>query len=215
MSMDTKAFAREVEKHVHPATFPIVLKLLRESDHFPLKAKRPLQDMKRPIPMCGAIDLVRRAGCTLVLGDEDLTCSFNGELWSQGKAELSLSFGEPKGQYKYLAILPAACSDIMPDAVVIYCNSAQMLRLATGAMWNHGAELTNLLAARINCSEGLLRTMLSRDYRVIIPGCAHKSEDGEIAFCVPGERMDALAEGLEQAASWMRPIGFSSDDRAS
>src|SRR5579864_9284600 len=96
MSIDAKAFAREVEKHVHPATLPIVLKLLKETDYFPLKAKRPLKDMKMPIPTCGAIDFVRRRGWTLVLGDEDLTCPFNSEFWKATyRADSPSKHGQP------------------------------------------------------------------------------------------------------------------------
>ena len=56
-----------------------------------------------------------------------------------GKEGHSLGNGTVEKRYKHLAVLPAACADFEPDAVVIYCNSAQLLRLAMAAMWNRGA----------------------------------------------------------------------------
>src|SRR5712691_7247635 len=50
-NMDAKTFAREVESHVRPATFPVAAKLLSPDEPLPEKAKRPWRDMKIQIAM--------------------------------------------------------------------------------------------------------------------------------------------------------------------
>jgi len=72
--MDVKTFAREVETHIRPATFPVAAKLLGADEPVPDKAKRPWRDMKVQIAICQAIAMARRYGWTAAVGAEDVTC---------------------------------------------------------------------------------------------------------------------------------------------
>ncbi len=72
--MDVKTFAREVETHIRPATFPVAAKLLAADEPVPDKAKRPLRDMKVQIAICQAIAMARRYGWTVAVGAEDVNC---------------------------------------------------------------------------------------------------------------------------------------------
>ena len=58
--MDAKSFAREIETHIRPATFPVAVKLLGEGDPLPEKAKRPRRDMNVQIAICQAVAMSRR-----------------------------------------------------------------------------------------------------------------------------------------------------------
>jgi uncharacterized protein (DUF169 family) len=221
--MDVKMFAREIESHIRPATFPVAAKLLRADEPLPEKAKRPLRDMKVQIAICQAIAMARRYGWTVAVGEEDLNCvltktvfgfapiteHFTSGHLACGMYVESLEAGAKteaaterveSGKYKYLLVAPLARAEFAPDAIVIYGNPAQVMRLVTGALWKRGGALTSSFTGRVDCSDEILRPMLSGEYQVILPCYGDRvfghTEDHEMAFSLPGSRMDELIEGL-------------------
>jgi uncharacterized protein (DUF169 family) len=221
--MDTKTFAREIETHIRPGTFPVAAKLFKPGEPLPEKAKRPYKDMKIQIAICQAISMARRYGWTIAVGEGDLNCPLTKtafgfsplmEHYTQGHLACgmyteSLEAGArteaathrfPAGQYEHLVVAPAARAEFIPDALVIYGNAAQVMRLLTGALWKRGGALTSSFTGRVDCSDEIIRTMLSGDYQVILPCYGDRvfghTEDHEMAFSLPGSKMAELAEGL-------------------
>jgi len=221
--MDTKTFAREIETYVRPSSFPVAAKLLGPDEPLPEKAKRPWRDMKIQIAICQAIAMARRYGWTVAVGAEDVNCvltktafglaplteHFTSGHLACGMYTESLEAGArseaaterlPYGKYRHLLVAPAARSDFIPDALVIYGNAAQVMRLVTGALWKRGGAITSSFTGRIDCSDEIIRTMLTNDYQVILPCYGDRvfgqTEDWEMAFSLPGSKMDELVEGL-------------------
>ena len=222
--MDLKTFTREVETHVRPATFPVAAKLLRPDEPVPEKAKRPHRDFKIQIAICQAIAMARRYGWMVAVGEEDVNCVLTKTVF--GLAPLTEHFTSghlacgmyveteaagarteaaterlPEGKYKHLLVAPAARAEFVPDAVVIYGNPAQVMRLVTAALWKRGGALTSSFTGRIDCSDEIIRPVLSGDYQVILPCYGDRvfaqTEDGEMAFSLPGSKMEELVTGLE------------------
>ncbi len=221
--MDAKGFAKEIDSYVRPATFPVAAKLLAPDDAIPEKAKRPWRDMKIQIAICQAIAMARRYGWSIAVGAEDvncvltktvfglapltdhfttghLACGFYTETKEAGARTEAATERLPEGKYKHLLVAPAARADFAPDALVIYGNPAQVMRLVTGALWKRGGAITGSFTGRIDCSDEIIRTMLTGDYQVILPCYGDRvfgqTEDGEMAFALPGSKMDELVEGL-------------------
>lgn len=221
--MDTKTFTREIETHIRPATFPVAAKLFKPGEPLPEKAKRPYKDMKIQIAICQAISMARRYGWTIAVGEEDLNCplaktvfgfspltehyeqghlacGMYTETMEAGQKSEAATHRFPEGQYKHLVVAPAARAEFIPDALVIYGNPAQVMRLMTGALWKRGGALTSSFTGRVDCSDEIIRTMLSGDYQVILPCYGDRvfghTEDHEMAFSLPGAKMAELAEGL-------------------
>ena len=222
--MDAKTFAHAIETHVRVASFPVAAKLLGPDEPVPEKAKRPRRDMKVQIAICQAIAMARRCGWTIAVGAEDVSCVLTKTAF--GLAPLSehytaghLACGMytqtaeagarteqathrlPAGKYKHLLVAPAARAEFAPDALVIYGNSAQVMRLVTGALWKRGGAINSSFTGRIDCSDEIIRTMMTGDYQVILPCYGDRvfghTEDWEMAFSLPGAKMAALIEGLE------------------
>jgi len=222
--MDAKSFTREIETHIRPATFPVAVKLLTAEQAVPEKAKRPQRDMKLQIATCQAIAMARRYGWSIALGEEDLNCPLTKTAF--GFAPLTEHYTEghlacgmyvetleagarseaatdtlPQGKYKHLVVAPAARAEFAPDALIIYGNAAQVMRLVTGALWKRGGALTSSFTGRVDCSDEVIRTMLSGDYQVILPCYGDRvfahTEDAEMAFSLPGAKMAELVAGLE------------------
>jgi uncharacterized protein (DUF169 family) len=222
-SMDAKTFAREIESYVRPATFPVAVKLFKADEPLPEKAKRPHRDMKIQIATCQAISMARRYGWTIAVGEEDLNCpltktAFGFSPLTEHYTEGHLACGMysesldaaarseaathrlPENKYKYLLVTPAARAEFLPDALIVYGNAAQVMRLLAGALWKRGGALTSSFTGRVDCSDEVIRTMLSGDYQVILPCYGDRvfgrTEDHEMAFSLPGEKMAELVEGL-------------------
>ena len=222
--MDAKTFTREIETHIRPATFPVAAKMLGPDDPVPEKAKRPWRDLKIQIAICQAIAMARRYGWTLAVGAEDvncvltktafglapltehftagnLACGMYTETAEAGAQSEAATHRLPEGKYKHLLVAPAARAEFVPDALVIYGNSAQVMRLLTGALWKRGGAITSSFTGRIDCSDEIIRTMLTGDYQVILPCYGDRvfghTEDWEMAFSLPGSKMDELVEGLQ------------------
>jgi uncharacterized protein (DUF169 family) len=222
--MDAKTFAREIETHVRPATFPVAAKLLPAGEAVPEKAKRPWRDMKIQIAICQAIAMARRYGWTLAVGAEDvncvltktafglapstehytsghLACGMYTETLEAGARMEAATHRLPEGTFTHLLVAPAARADFLPDALIIYGNAAQVMRLLTGALWKRGGAITSSFTGRVDCSDEMIRTMLTGDYQVILPCYGDRvfghTEDSEMAFALPGSKMDELVEGLQ------------------
>ena len=222
--MDAKTFAQAVETHVRPASFPVAAKLLGADEPVPDKAKRPSRDMKVQIAICQAIAMARRYGWTIAVGPEDVNCVLTKnafgmapltEHYTQGHLACgmytaTLEAGArteqathrlPEGKYQHLLVGPAARADFVPDALVIYGNAAQVMRLVTGALWKRGGAITGSFTGRIDCSDEIIRTMMTGEYQVILPCYGDRvfghTEDWEMAFSLPGSKMGELIEGLE------------------
>ena len=222
--MDVKTFAREVETHIRPATFPVAAKLLAADEPVPDKAKRPLRDMKVQIAICQAIAMARRYGWTVAVGAEDVNCVLTKTAFGLAPLTEHYTAGHlacgmyvataeagarteqathrlPAGKYKHLVVGPAARADFVPDALVIYGNAAQVMRLVTGALWKRGGAITSSFTGRIDCSDEIIRTAMTGEYQVILPCYGDRvfghTEDSEMAFSLPGSKMAELVEGLE------------------
>lgn len=222
--MDAKTFAKEIEKHIRPATFPVAAKLLGPDEPLPPKAKRPFRDMKIQIAICQAVSMARRYGWTIAVGEEDANCVLTKTAFGLAPLTEHYQSGHlacgmyvesldaaarteqaterlPEGRYKHLVVGAAARVDFAPDALVLYANPAQVLRLVTGALWKRGGALTSSFTGRVDCSDEIIRTILQQDYQVILPCYGDRvfgqTEDWEMAFTLPGSKMQELVEGLE------------------
>ncbi|HUK53855.1 MAG TPA: DUF169 domain-containing protein, partial [Candidatus Binatia bacterium] len=145
--MDAKTFARHIETHIRPATFPVAVKLLRAGEPVPEKAKRPRRDLNVQIAICQAVAFARRYGWMLAVGEEDVNCvltktAFGLAPVTEHYTEGNLACGMytetkeagarteaatdrlPPGACQYLLTSPAARAEFAPDAVIIYGNPA-------------------------------------------------------------------------------------------
>jgi uncharacterized protein (DUF169 family) len=222
--MDPKEFAKAIETYVRPATFPVAAKMLKPDEPVPERARRPRRDMGIQIANCQAIAMSRRYGWMIAVGAEDVNCPLTKtafgfapvtEFYTSGQLACGMYTETAEagarteattrklaeGQYKYLLVAPAANADFSPDAIVIYGNSAQVLRLVTGALWRSGGALTSTISGRVDCSDEVIATMLTGDYQVILPCYGDRilgqTQDHEMAFSLPGSKMDELVKGLE------------------
>jgi len=207
--------------------FPLAIKLVENEDRFPEGVRRPKTFGMR-ITMCQGFAMSRRIGWTVGLTAEDMKCIPNliaygfAELEDQNalveaframdyyetdetakKAISNMSLLKPE-KYSGMVISPLGWTKILPDLTLIYCNSAQAMRLIQATVYKTGERIvTPLSGLGASCLEGVLRTFLSRKPGLVVPGAGDRvfgaTQDHELAFTAPREMLKGIAEALKKA----------------
>jgi uncharacterized protein (DUF169 family) len=216
--------AAALEKYLRPATFPVGVKLVKEGDALPARAKRPKADLGMEVALCQSLAFARRYGWVMAVGEADLNCplaltafGFKPELdyyaagcacagmYTETKAAGAHTESEvPKFSFKefsYFVCGPLARFETDPDVVVQYGNSAQVMRLLQAALWQEGGYLTSRFSGRLDCADIVVETMQTGAPQVILPCYGDRifaqTEDTEMAFSFPWSMCDQIVDGLE------------------
>ena len=205
--MELKLVNEMINRYVRPTSFPIALKLCQSEDELPNKARMPMRDLGYPITLCQGTALTRRYGWTMAVGKEDQCCI--GAARAMGF--LSEGSGEPVGEdkqfepgkYRYHLTAPLDRADFEPDVIVIYGNSAQIMRLIQSASGGPGGTGTvNAVATGFgDCGDIAARTVLSDECQSILPSGGDRvfgsTQDHEVIFTMPKSKVEEVIEGLE------------------
>ena len=229
--IDLKAVDDVLNTYVKLKEFPVAVKMLKEDDpekirsQYP-KAKVPHIDLKMKLVTCQAMALVRKYGWELILGKDDLSCPTG--LVTLGFVEMldSMRKGEekvaplnqesqarakrmeqmtclPLRHYGTLLLAPIHRARFEPDSIVIYGNSAQVMRLVQGAVFKEGGSLSSASAGGQGCAQYLSYPLISKECRYILPGNGDRifglAGDDQMVFVMPKEKINQTLEGLESS----------------
>jgi len=216
-------FAEEIEKHVRPATYPFAVRLLRPGEEVPEGAKRPKRDLGKCLSACQGFSLARRYGMSIAMLKEDMWCpepvigfglaeppqyfleGYNrypdgvetleaGANWAREFPRLEI------GQYVGVVAAPLSSVNFEPDVVVIYCNSAQLLRILLAVAFKDGRDITSQLSGHAACVYTVVPALKTGKCYVTIPCRGDRNragaQDDEIIFTVPRAKLDDLVLGF-------------------
>ncbi|HWI64037.1 MAG TPA: DUF169 domain-containing protein [Symbiobacteriaceae bacterium] len=222
--MDWQMLAQEIESHTRPDTFPLAIRVVKPPESLPARLKRPAADLGVRVSICQGISMARRYGWAIGMGGEDLQCpiaqvAFGFEPAVPFYTEGNLAAGmyvEACGQGalteaevpKFTAdeagvvcVAPLARATFEPQVVLVYGNSAQVMRLAAAALWKTGGALTTRTTARADCADIVIRPLREDAPQVILPCYGDRvfgqTQDHEMAFCFPARMAGDLLEGLK------------------
>jgi len=211
--------------------FPLAIRLVRDEKEFPEGTRRP-SSLKMRVTMCQGFLVSRRMGWTVGLTVDDMKCVPN--LMVYGFAELedpralleafreyfkAMNYCESDeiiekvlttmstlrpGEYRGIAVSPLAWTKIEPDLVMVYCNSAQAMRLIQATVYKTGERVTTPLSGLgASCMEGVLRTFLTRKPGLVVPGAGDRffgaAQDDELIFTMPREMVSDIVYALRKA----------------
>lgn len=223
MMEQLKQYALELDQHLRTDTFPLGIKVIKNAADLPAKAKRPQRDMNLHLTICQGISMARRYGWTMAMGQEDLSCPiaavafgfepaldyYNEGTLACGMYTDSLETGRlseldvPKFSEQesgYVVVGPLGRIDFEPDTVLVYGNSAQVMRLVAGALYKRGGSIPSTFSARADCADIVIKTIQTGEPQVILPCYGDRlfgqTQDNEMAFTIPYARMAELSEGL-------------------
>ncbi|KEO81072.1 DUF169 domain-containing protein [Tumebacillus flagellatus] len=218
-----KKFAEELDHFVRTDSFPLGVKVFRNEAEVPAKAKRPMRDLKNRITICQGITMARRYGWTLAMGAEDLSCpialtafGFQPVLpyYEEGTLACGMYVESPEAAKLTEADVPKFSQEesgtivvgplgrlpFEPDTVLVYGNSAQVMRLVAAAQYKRGGSIASTFSARADCADIVIKTEQTGEPQVILPCYGDRlfgqTQDHEMAFTMPYARMAELSEGL-------------------
>lgn len=229
-------YGKRIEEQIRPASYPMAVKLLESEGEIPKEAKRPKRDYGSCISTCQCFALSRVYGETVAQFFEDMWCP--EPVIGFGLVEPPQYFLEGHNRYpggvasleagrnwacefprlevgRCIGILtaPLRTTSFEPDVAVIYCNSAQLLRLLLGIAYEDGRDITTVLGGHAACVYAVVPTILKSMCQVAVPCRGDRgragAKDDEIIFSVPKEQIDRLACGLEQRGTGSYPTGIS------
>jgi uncharacterized protein (DUF169 family) len=230
MDEKCKQLAEALDRFIRPQTFPLAIKMVAHEDEFPAKTRRPVRDMGFRTTICVAMAMTRKYGWTVGLTSEDNFCPvaalFYG--WAHQPAEnvhdlfevirsmnyagsddalqtmitAAEDFRLQPGRYDGIVFSPLESGRIDPDLVMIFGNSAQMMRLVHAATRETGCSLESVFSGRFGaCNEGVLQTLKTGRPHVALPGNGDRVwgmvQDDELIFTIPGHMLEQVAAGLE------------------
>ena len=241
--------AKALNKYIRPLTFPVGVRLVEGSGDFPEKT-RFSRDMGFKATPCVGIALARKYGWTVGITPQDNPCPVASYLygWSNSEEESreilsdfmkamryaatddavdaiveeATQFKLDKGQCAGVVMSPFELGRVEPDLVMIFCNSAQAMRLVHGATRESGKSLSSVFSGRFGaCNEGVLQTVRVGEPRVVLPGNGDRVwgmvQDDEWIFTIPFKLLDRVIEGLaathEAGVRYPIPVDVRRDPR--
>ena len=222
--MTPAELAERLDHYVRPDTFPLAIRMIAPEEASPPKAKVPGKDLGVEVAVCQAYAAARRYGWTLVLSREDVNCPLTKIAYGLDEATASWAAGElcegmynatkeagartealvprfPAGAYRAIAAGPLSRAEFEPHVALVYGNSAQVMLLLAASLHKSGGYLTCHFSPRIDCSESVVRTMLTGEPQVILPCYGDRvfgqAQDHEMAFSFPWSRAGDIGSALE------------------
>lgn len=215
--------ARELEGYIRPAAFPVAIRVMKPGEALPPKVKQPFRDLKVRISICQAMSMARRYGWNVAVGPQDQSCPIaqvalgfaeslpfyeEGNLAYGMYAETMESGAQaeaeiPKfklGETQCILIGPLAKANFNPEIIVVYANSAQVMRLVAGAVYKKGGYLPSRVAPRADCADIIVGTLRENHAQVILPCYGDRvfgmTQDHEMCFAIPYNQFGDLLKGL-------------------
>lgn len=203
-------------------TFPLGVKIMRRECDRIEKSKTSTID--EPKPLCQYVTMARHLGWTITVNPNDINCFFPliafgwkkvklkadlinffnkaryciNENVSQIRAEDFLRDRQVMGQG--IIYSPLSKINFDPDAVLIYGNPAQLMRLIRGYVNLTGVPFQSSFLGGLSCAESLISCLQKNEPQVIIPGNGERvfamTQDHEVAFCLPSKELGPLIAGL-------------------
>jgi len=215
---------KALDKHIRPDSFPLAVRIAKEDDPMPGRAKRPMADLGVRIAVCQTFSLARRYGWQMVVGQEDISCPLALTAFGFKPEPSSFSCGEmcagmytgnaeagartesevPKfsfGEYSHIYSAPVARADFEPHLYLVYGNSAQIMRLLTAWLWKSGGYVSSRFSGRLDCADICIETIRTGEAQVILPCYGDRvfgqTQDHEMALTIPAGEEERVIEGLE------------------
>lgn len=210
-----------LERCCRPQTSPVAVKLARDGDDPPPKARRPVDQLGQRLAVCQGLTIARTLGWSLVFGKDDHACPlprvFLGhippdrmldgaiaDLYQDDPACMkAMEASYPRwapGTYREIWLSPLASCEFAPDVAVVYGTPAQILTLIQGANYGKGTGITSVSSGRYGCSTWIAGVVQSGECTYVVPGPGERvfagTQDHEMAFVIPYGAFDRVADGL-------------------
>jgi uncharacterized protein (DUF169 family) len=222
--MDLNKVNESLNLYIRPQTLPVAVRMLISNAEVTVKVRRPRCDMEMKMPVCQGIALSRRYGWKMMMGKEDISCPFgavtlgfvpplpkflDGSMvvphWLENReARIRLAQNLPRfeyGKYCFLISAPLTSAHFEPQAIIIYGNPAQIMRLVQAAVYQMGEPVVSTSYGAGGCATYISKAILTEQCQFILSGAGDRifglTQDDEMCFSIPFSQIEDVLKGLE------------------
>src|SRR5581483_6598047 len=219
-----RALEEALARYVRPDTFPLAIRMLKPGEAIPEGAKVPSKSMGEQWIVCQSIGVARRYGWSIAVGKEDVICPLGAiafgfrkpnDEYLKGFASVGMyckdeaaaanlesnTWRFEPGTYDYVCVAPVNRTNFEPRVVVVYANSAQVLRLVHASLYSRGGRVVSTSGGRLDRAEIVIQTLTTNEPKVILPCTGDRvfgmAQDNEMAFAFPWSYAKEIIEGLD------------------
>lgn len=213
----------QLNKYLRLATFPVAVKLIQDP-----KEVENIKFLKKPenkLVICQIFSYARYYGWTMLCTKEDNLCPLAGisigfeeshGLFEEGaffigrynetkEAAKKTTASIPKIPFgKYNAILSGSLGrvDFKPDLILIWGNSAQMMRIIQGYLWKKGGRVSMSTFCDGVCADTITNAILTNDLQIAFPCLGDRrygnATDSDLIASIPIGIIDEIIEGMQE-----------------
>lgn len=212
-----------LNRYLRLATFPIGVKLLEDSEE--LKKVKFLKRPEKKIILCQMFSYSRYYGWTMGCIKEDNLCPlaeitlgfekahrlfeegafFVGRYNETKEAAKKTTATMPKIPHgKFSAIISGALNriDFDPDLILIWGNSAQIMRIIQGSLWKEGGRISMSTFCDGVCADTISQVYLTGELQIAFPCLGDrrygKAADSDLIASIPFGKVNEIIEGMEK-----------------
>jgi uncharacterized protein (DUF169 family) len=205
----------ELSAMLRPKTYPFGVKFYETLDERPTGTIRP----QHPMNTCQITSIVRYYGRPMYFTAEDMACIVGGVTMGLIPESESMKTGEiakmlhadlesakefttkvakiSYGKFKGVAVAPMSKINFEPDIVVMYGNTAQVMRVIQGYLYKRGGRVNFSTGGEWSlCADSIAQAYISQDISLGLP-CF--GED-EVTVAFPYSMYDEILEGMKATA---------------
>lgn len=200
-------YGEDLERQLIMRSSPIAVKMLEKESDMPEGAIRPKKDRGYHLAQCQAFALSRRERTAVAMFMEDQWCPTAPMAYGFVDRPESISrWTHPydcfeKGRYAGIVSAPLKTANFMPDVVIMYLNPAK-LRAVLLALPVGDVPTVNGHFFPPSCGWAVVNPIQTKKYYVVIPDPGEYqralTEEGDMMFSVPREKMSDLMAALKQ-----------------
>ena len=222
MKKNIEELSSALEKYLRIATMPVAIRLVRETEDPPPKAKYPLKNFGHKIAVCQGMTIARTIGWTIAFTKEDHACplasvflghvdptpflkgAIAGYYQNQDDCGKRMEQSFPRWPVNLIRetwLCPINRCDFEPDLAVVYGTPAQILPLIQAANFGYGPGVRSSSTGRGGCATWIAGVLQSGECTFMIPGPGERifagTQDHEMSFAIPYSKFENIINGLQ------------------
>lgn len=218
-----KELDEKINKYLRLETYPIAIKLIENEED--LKEIKFLKKPDKQLALCQIFSYSRYYGWTMSCTKDDNLCPLAEiaigfeephDLFKEGaffvgryneskeaakKTASTMPFIE-KG--KFSAIVSGALNRVEyePDLIMIWGNSAQIMRIIQGDLWKEGGRVTLSTFCDGVCADTIAEAYNTKKLQIAFPCLGDRrfglAKDSDLIATIPFEIIDTIIDGIEK-----------------
>lgn len=225
----------QLNNYLRLAAFPVAVKLFKDSEK--LKEIKFLKKPEEEFILCQLFSYSRYYGWTMGCTKEDNICPLANitlgfeeahDLFEEGAyfigrynetkeaAKLTTASMPRLPAHEYKAIVSGALGrvEFEPDLILIWGNSAQMMRIIQGYLWKRGGRVKMSTFCDGVCADTITNAILTKDLQIAFPCLGDRrfghATDNDLIASIPFSLVNEILLGMEKThkAGTRYPIPF-------